>query len=392
MIFCYIEYIDCNQASALGVLSNKILRKIKMKRALVSCMLSTVGFMSFSTLADSVTHTNLLMPEYAAMSIKQQIKQLPEAATSFEKWVSTPALEALTLEPMHFPHVSYERKDLKVRVDGIYALTLKWNLSTEDSERRKYFEKASELIVSIAKHISPGTHTPNESILHSVYEAYSLLRPEMALKDTEIVDRWLRRQGEYFKNYQLTGTLIKNNWENVRISILFNIALTLGDEELYDYSVGALKRFVKVNIEPDGKTNDFTNRDALTYHAYNQQYYGRILRAVKIYKGEEEAQHLFTYKEEGHGSIKDAYDFWKPYFTEPEKNVHIEFVNTGWKPDLKRGDANKPYSPTGTVYAMAHMIPVDKYAFTMIQKVMPGSEPYTLRLSTWLNNALHTKK
>ncbi|WP_372379662.1 alginate lyase family protein [Vibrio natriegens] len=354
----------------------------------LTTQLATLAIAITSTYAVAADYPNLIVHQEATKSLQADIKT--KAQSSFQDWILTPANHALELKPQHFPHVAYERKDLKKVVDGIYTLTLAWHLSEDDKQKIVYREKASELIVSIANAISPSPHTPNESILLPVYEAYSIIRSEMSWDAQQTVNGWLKRQAEYFKNYKLTGTLIKNNWENVRLAILFDLAMLLSDESLYQFSVEALKAFVAVNIEPDGKTNDFMNRDAITYHAYNQQYYARVLRTVYLYKGEEAALELYKYKAQGHGSIEDAYQFWVPYFKQPAEKTHIEFVNTGWKPDLKRGDASKPYDPIGTVYAMAHMIAMEKEAADYIKTVIPDKEPHTLRLSTWLNYSLHS--
>ncbi|NVD08587.1 hypothetical protein FCU94_17210 [Vibrio sp. JPW-9-11-11] len=364
-------------------MSNNI--KLTAAAGLVSALLSS---QSFAFLAE---HDNLIVPHAGAKHMHNQIAEIPAANESYKTWIQTPANEALKLELDHFPHVGYERKTLKSHTTGIYALALAWNLTENSEEADRYLQKATDLIINLAKSISPSPHTPNESILLDVYEAYSLIKPAMNRESVEVIEQWLTRQADYFRHYKLTGTLIKNNWENVRLAILFNLALILDDTELYQYSVSALKRFTKVNVEPDGKTNDFTNRDAVTYHAYNQQYYARILKAVTAYKGKRAADQLFTYKENNHGSIADAYQFWVPYFTDPVNNVHIEFVNTGWKPDLKRGDANKPYQPAGTVYAMAHMVAYDSKAFDYIKTVQPDKQAYTLRLSTWVNSAWHAQ-
>ena len=199
------------------------------------------------------------------------------------------------------------------------------------------------------------------------------------------IDRWIRKRADYYKKQSLTGNLLENNWNTIRINLLFYYAQILEDEMLYNYSVNKLKSHIELNILEDGISHDFVNRDAFAYHAYNMLFYARILKVAAMFKGKDAALELYRLKNQKGSSIESCVQFWEPYIMDPSNNVHLEFVNTQWEPDKNRGDYNKPYNPNGSVYVLDELRFIESKCTDYILKIT-SADKYDRNFNYWINS------
>ena len=330
---------------------------------------------------------NLVVDSLSLDVALDELKTSTAAQTAFESWITSVAQDAMTSEPYSVQEIKPEDQDKsKVSAQNIYSIAVSWLfMDKEKTKASLYLQRATTFIKAWASTNEPSSHTPRESILLPVYEAYSIIRLHINDSDRKEIDSWIRKRADYYKKLDLTGNLLENNWNTVRINLLFYYAQILNDEMLYNYSVFMLKNHIELNILENGVSHDFVNRDAFAYHAYNMLYYARILKAVAMSKGNKAAFELYRLKNKKGSSIESCVQFWEPYIMDPANNVHLEFVNTQWAPDKERSDYNKPYNPGGTVYVLDELRYIESKCASYIEKIT-GSNKHERTFNYWINS------
>ncbi|WP_299581724.1 DUF5018 domain-containing protein [uncultured Sunxiuqinia sp.] len=318
------------------------------------------------------------------------VKELEEsgaARSAFNKWITEVANAAMTSEPYAVQQLTQENQaTAKENAQNIYAIAVDWMFMDKKSEQAGlYLQKATALIKAWASINEPTEHTPRESLITPLYEAYSVIRQHIGEQDRVAIDGWIRKRADYYKQLSFTGNLLENNWNTIRINFLFYFSQILDDETLYNTSVDNLKSHIELNILENGVSHDFVNRDAFAYHSYNLLFYARILKAAGMYKDKAAATALYQLQNKKGSSIESCVKFWEPYMMDTENYVHLEFVNTEWAPDKDRNDYNKPYNPMGTVYVLDELRYIDTKCAEYVLKITSMNK-YGRTFNYWMNS------
>ncbi|MFV0483602.1 MAG: hypothetical protein ACK5MG_05865 [Bacteroidales bacterium] len=329
---------------------------------------------------------NLVADSLMLTKAMSEIESTPIAENAFKKWISTPASQAMSTMPFAVKEVDNSvQVKTKNNARAIYALSVSWlSMDKETQKAKLYLNIISSLILEWARVNIPTKHTPLESILMPIYEAYSIVRSNIDDKDRACIDSWIELRADYYKKLELTGNLLVNNWNTVRLNLLFYYAQILDDEMLYNYSISKLKSHIEGNIFENGISHDFVNRDAFTYHGYNMLFYARILKTIALYKGKDVALQMYNYKNSKGGSVKKSVEYWKPYLIDSDNNIHLEFVNTEWEPDKDRTDYNKPYNPSGALYILDELRYIEPECSSFVQSIS-GAGEYGRNFKLWIN-------
>jgi hypothetical protein len=178
-----------------------------------------------------------------------------------------------------------------------------------------------------------------------------------------------------------------NNWHSHRLKIVGLIALLLHDAPLVEQTVRMYKEQIDHNIEPDGSTYDFHERDALHYHIYDLE---PLLTLAIAAKGN--GIDLYSYQSPRGGSLSKGVQFLIP-FAQGVK-AHPEFVNSKVPFDRKRAEAGakeyeagSPFVPHSALSALALAEYFDTSLVGLIQAL--GNKP-SQKYVTWqmvLNDA-----
>ncbi len=328
-------------------------------------------------IADSVTWDAALV----------QLETSSDAQAAFERWISKPAQAAMAANPYSVKSIEgASQAECKKSAEGIYSIAVSWLFMDKESVlAENYLNKATSLILKWAEINEPTSHTPAESLLTPIYEGYSIIRNSIDESDRKQIDQWIKMRAGYYKNLSLTGNLLENNWNTIRLNFLFYFAQILDDELLYNYAVSKFKSHIELNILSGGISHDFVNRDALTYHAYNLLFYSRILKSAALYKGRDAALQLYRLKNKKNSSVEDCVNFWEPYLVDPANHVHLEFVNTSWEPDKSQSSYNKPYNPNGTLYVLDELSYIENRCTDYIATITSGDR-YSRTFKYWINS------
>jgi hypothetical protein len=252
--------------------------------------------------------------------------------------------------------------------DKIYALSIAYRLS----EKQVYLDRAITYLTAWAK-INQATGDPiDETKLEALFTGYDLIYSKIPAEHKQLINAWLTRiaDGEVNSRYAQgsKGTAI-NNWNSHRIKIIALIAYTLHQKSYDTIILDALKRQLAVNLNADGTSLDFEERDAFHYHTYDLE---PLLTAVIIID-RAQGVNYFNYTSSKGASIKKSVDYMVPYMTGEKQ--HAEFVNSKVEFDRKRAanhekgyEAGTPFNPHSGALVMALASYFDKNYLDVLKR------------------------
>ncbi|WP_207532303.1 alginate lyase family protein [Desertivirga arenae] len=259
-------------------------------------------------------------------------------------------------------------------VNKIFALSLMYRLKGE----RKYLNKAVEFLKAWARENKPDGNPINETKLEDLVFGYDLIRKALSINDRKLIDAWLDAMATAEVNHPSgkgnKGTAV-NNWNSHRIKMMTMINYVL-KEGKYDKIVeNELNRQLEVNLNPDGSTHDFYERDALNYHIFSVE--PLLKTAIVIQRAT--GKNYFTIESSKGGSIKKSTDFLVPFMTGAK--THKEFQNSKVEFDRQRANNNEKgfivanFIPSKGVVALVTADYFDPAYLEVIKKAS-GDEDY----------------
>jgi len=237
-------------------------------------------------------------------------------------------------------------------VPKIYALAVAYRLT----DQNKYLKKAKDFLLEWA-HVNKANGNPiNETKLEDAIVGYDFIRKKLDGKTKDLIDVWLKAVADAEVNSKYAdpkrGTS-KNNWNSHRIKIVTLIAYTIHDKSYNDFITSELQAQIAENLNPDGSSMDFRDRDALHYHIYDVE--PLLQTAIAINRAT--AKNYYSYESKYGSSIKKSVDFLAP-FVSGEK-THIEFLNSKTPFDKARAANNEKgyqpasFKPSTGIYALS---------------------------------------
>ena len=145
-------------------------------------------------------------------------------------------------------------------------------------------------------------------------------------------DDLLRRLCDGYLERPLKGGSAANNWNSHRVKLIAAAAFGLGDERRIMRARKAFEAQLLVNIEPDGTTFDFRQRDAIHYVVYTLEPLLKTAYAAR--------QHGLDWYELVDRRLPAAVAWLRPYAD--GSRTHEEFVRTTVRFDRERADAGVP--------------------------------------------------
>jgi len=133
------------------------------------------------------------------------------------------------------------------------------------------------------------------------------------------------------KNITMEGTRT-NNWQSHRVKLAALAAFALGDPGLISRAEAAYQKQLEVNLNADGSTIDYAERDAIHYTVYDLEPLAMAALAAKAH-----GQDWYHLKNTRGASLEKALEWLAPYAA--GKKGHVEFVHSTVAFDAKRREA-----------------------------------------------------
>jgi hypothetical protein len=207
--------------------------------------------------------------------------------------------------------------------------------------QKPYEQKAEDYVLAWAKTCRPPENPIDATNLETLIETYDLVRSQMNVSDQQVVDNWLRSVIDtLFASEDPAKNNHRNNWQAHRLKIISMAAFVLGDQAAEERALIELKTLMESNLNADGTTYDFLERDALHYHVYDLE---PLIRTAILYQRAQNLD-LYGWKTSQGASIANCVAFLIPY-ADGEK-THPEWVHTTVQFDIQRGENHeKGYTP-----------------------------------------------
>jgi hypothetical protein len=214
----------------------------------------------------------------------------------------------------------------------IYALALAYELDGD----KACLDKASEFLTAWASVNHPQGNPINDTKLDYVFAAYDMLRPKVGAPQKKIIDSWMMTMADAEMATAKKGkSTSMNNWHSHRLKVVGQIGFILANKTYMDYAVNGLKEQIGKNLNADGTSWDFLERDALHYHAYDLE----PMLALSVVIRRATGENLFTYVSAKGTSIQKSVDWFLPYLN--GEKAHEEYVNSKVAFDRERAKNNE---------------------------------------------------
>jgi hypothetical protein len=209
----------------------------------------------------------------------------------------------------------------------IYALALMYKMKGE----KKYLDKAVSYLKAWARVNHPLGNPINDTKLDRVFEACDMLRTQLSDTDKITIDAWLTTMADAEMQTAKKGKATSmNNWHSHRLKVVGAIGYLLDIKKYRDYATKGLLMQIDTNLNRDGSSWDFMERDALHYHAYDLEPMLTLAIIIRRATGADD----FNFVSPKGASIKKSVDWFLPYLT--GEKPHGEYINSKVAFDLAR--------------------------------------------------------
>lgn len=260
-------------------------------------------------------------------------------------------------------------------VDKIFSLALVAGVGKDP----RYLDKCISFLLAWATGNNPDGNPINETKLEDLVFGYDLIRSSVPVRDRKVIDGWLStmrdKEAEHVSGKSGKSTSV-NNWNSHRVKMMIMINYTLKDGKYDKYVEEQLQKQIANNLNADGSTYDFHERDALNYHIFSVE---PLLKAITVLK-RATGKDYFRFESASGGSIKKGVDFLVPYMK--GLKTHKEFLNSKVEFDRKRARNNEKgfqindFVPARGIPALSPAVYFDSSYLDVIDSAKAENGPY----------------
>ncbi|WP_316786116.1 alginate lyase family protein [Pedobacter frigiditerrae] len=320
-----------------------------MKRILLLC----ICFFLFNVVQAQVVSLN-------ATELKKLQRLIKTDADAKKHWESllTDADEAITSTPnpadtlltegilQGDPRKTRTWKSIE-DMQKVYALAFAFKITGD----KKYLTKTSEFLLAWATRNQPQGNPINDTNLDRIIFAYDLVKNDLSTDVNVACMAWLMKVGsQQIKSFDKAASgkslTYMNNWNSHRLKEVAEVAWAINDEKLKLWVIDIYKKQISKNLNPDGSSWDFHERDALHYHIYDVD--PLMVAAIILKRDSKFGDNPYSYKSPEGSSLKGSVDWLVPFFT--GEKTHAEWVNSKSSFDKKRAANGEKGYIAGTLF------------------------------------------
>jgi hypothetical protein len=223
-------------------------------------------------------------------------------------------------------------KDLDLLRDAALA----WRATSDD----RYLKLVDRLLYAWVTTYEPSFNPIDETHFEGLILAYDMTASALPVKTRNASMAFLTKLGNGYiaqidaQPRPLTGTF-RNNWQSHRIKLIAMAAFTLDNRKMINAAQRLFVEHIGDNIEPDGSTIDFKERDALHYVTYDLQPLVTAALAARRHN-----RNWLPEKATNGAMLAAALNWLTPYALGTK--THEEFVHSDVPFDAKRREAGLP--------------------------------------------------
>jgi Alginate lyase len=223
-------------------------------------------------------------------------------------------------------------KDLDLLRDAALA----WRATSDD----RYLKLVDRLLYAWVTTYQPSFNPIDETHFEGLILAYDMTASALPVKTRNAAVAFLTKFANGYiaqidaQPRPLTGTF-RNNWQSHRIKLIAMAAFTLDNRKMINAAQRLFVEHIGDNIEPDGSTIDFKERDALHYVTYDLQPLVTAALAARRHN-----RNWLPEKATNGATLAAALNWLTPYALGTK--THEEFVHSDVPFDAKRREAGLP--------------------------------------------------
>lgn len=236
------------------------------------------------------------------------------------------------------PHQGIFDQSVKAKQDWFRMrdLALAWQGSGE----QRYLDAVARQLDAWTRVYQPSFNPIDETDLEALIDAYAITASQLPATTARQTRQFLRQLAEGYVSRirtasQPLGATFRNNWNSHRIKLITLSALALQDAGLQKAATELFRQHLERNINAQGETLDYRERDALHYVTYDLEPLVRAALAAKQWQ-----QDWLHDKAASGGSLQLALNWLRPYAE--GRLQHQEFVHSQVRFDFIRREAGLP--------------------------------------------------
>ena len=258
--------------------------------------------------------------------------------------------------------------------EKVYSLGFAYTVTSD----MQYAKKAKEFLISWARKNKSSVDPIDQRLLEPMYMGYDLVKPTFTQDERRVVNTWLKVTAQTLIeniNPSKSATSNRNNHQSHLLAVVAMIGFSTADQKLIDYVVDGYKKQIQVDLNPDGSSFDFHQRDALYYHVFTLEPLLSVARIAQM-----NGIDLFDYTTSSvaskAASLQKSIDFLLPY-AKGEKN-HAEWVHSTAPFDKTRANAGDEQFQPGVLFDPKQAYPT----LELYYYFKPDILPLALKLSS----------
>lgn len=221
-------------------------------------------------------------------------------------------------------------------LDLMRNAALAWRATTDD----RFLKLVDRLLYAWVTTYQPSFNPIDETHFEGLILAYDMTASALPVKTRNATMAFLTKFANGYiaqidaQPRPLAGTF-RNNWQSHRIKLIAMAAFTLDNRKMIAAAQRLFVEHVGDNIEPDGSTVDFAERDALHYVTYDLQPLVTAALAARRHN-----RNWLSERAPGGATLAAALNWLTPYAL--GQKTHEEFVHSTVAFDAKRREAGLP--------------------------------------------------
>jgi hypothetical protein len=200
----------------------------------------------------------------------------------------------------------------------------------------RFANRAAVYLEAWANLNQPSGRPIDETEISRAVRGLSLVADAIPPSMRTQVERWLSRMASLEIERRPEWELRRpNNHHSHRLKIVGLIGYALGNSQFIRYAEEGYRAQIAQNLQADGSSVDFHDRDALHYHVYTLEPLVELAMAA-----DKQGRDLYSYQAPNGASLERSIAFLLPYVR--GEKVHIEFVRSRVRFDHERAAAGVP--------------------------------------------------
>ncbi|WP_397298505.1 alginate lyase family protein [Pedobacter sp. UC225_61] len=307
------------------------------------CIISKAQIVSLST-AELTKLKSLIRSE---ADVKKQWEDLLKTANESLEATPNPSDTILTEGILQGdPRKTRTWKSIE-DMQKVYSLAFAYKITGE----KKYLAKTSEFLLAWAQRNQPQGNPINDTNLDRIIFAYDLVKNDLSDDINLATNLWLMKVGlQEIKSFNKAANgkslTYMNNWNSHRIKEVAEVAWAINNDSLKTWVIDIYKKQIAKNLNQDGSSFDFHERDALHYHIYDVD--PLMVAATILNRDGKFGESAYSYKSPEGNSLKNSVDWLVPFFT--GEKTHAEWVNSKSSFDKKRAANGEKGYIAGTLF------------------------------------------